>query len=118
MTIYPTINAFREVNIPDTFIERIDGYGIILQIALYFLSLTNFLYFSAFGLSRLLKLEYSRSVVIVLVPVFYCIAMLPQTIAQLNGLYQLTNYVLLSWGLLILPLLLVIAKLRQRGGCS
>lgn len=118
VTIYPTINAYREVNIPDTFIERIDGYGIILQIALYFLSLTNFQYFSAFGLSRLLKLEYSRSVVIVLVPVFYCIAMLPQTIAQLNGLYQLTNYASLSWGLFILPLLLVIAKLRQRGGCS
>ena len=118
VTVYPTINAYREVNIPDTFIERVDGYGMILQIALYFLSLANFLYFSAFGCSRLMKLEYSRPVIILLVPGFYCIAMLPQTIEQLNTLYELTNYVLLSWGLFILPLLLLIAKLRKLGGCS
>jgi amino acid transporter len=115
-TVYPTIIAYREVNIPDTFIERLDGYGIILQIALYFLSLANLLYFSAFGCSRLMKLDYSRPVIILLVPVFYFIAMLPQSIEQHNSFFKLANYILLSGGLFILPLLLLIAKLRKPGG--
>ena len=118
VTIFPTIVAYREVNIPDTFIERIDGYGMILQIALYFLSLANFLYFSAFGCSRLMKLEYSRPVIILLAPVFYCIAMAPQTIEQQDSLNRLINYSLLVEGLVMLPLLLLIAKLRKLGGCS
>ena len=117
LTVYPAIIAYREVNIPDTFIERIDGYKLTLHIALYFLSLANFLYFSAFGCSRLMNLEYSRPVIILLVPVFYFIAMVPQTIEQLTSYNQLANYVFLSWGLFILPLLLIIAKLRKPGGC-
>lgn len=118
VTGFPTIIAYREVYLPDTFIERIDGYEMVLHIALYFLSLANLLYFSAFGCSRLMKLEYSRPVIILLVPVFYIIAMLPQSIEQLFIFYRLANYVLLFWGLFILPLLLLIAKLRKLGGCS
>ena len=118
VTTFPTIIAYREVNRPDTFIERIDGYGMILHIALYFLSLANLLYFSAFGCSRLLKLEYSRPAIILLAPVFYFIAMAPQTIEQLNAFYQLINYTEIFGGLFVLPLLLLIAKLRKPGGCS
>ena len=116
--IFPTVIAYREVDIPDTFIERIDGYGLIFHIGIYFLSLANMLYFSAFGCSRLMKLEYSRPVILLLVPVFYFIAMLPQSIEQLIMFFRLVNYSGLAWGLLILPLLLLIAKLRKLGGCS
>ncbi len=115
VTVYPTIIAYREVNIPDTFIERIDGYGLILQIALYFLSLANLLYFSAFGCSRLMKLEYSRPVIVFLVPVFYFIAMLPQSIEQINSFNRFVNNLVIFGGLFILPLLLIIAKLRKAG---
>lgn len=118
VTVYPTIIAYREVNIPDTFIERIDGYEMIIQIALYFLSLANFLYFSAFGCSQMMKLEYCRPVIILLVPVFYFIAILPQTIEQLDHYFRLANYVSISGGLFITPLLLLVAKLRKLGGCS
>ena len=117
VTVYPTIIAYREVNIPDTFVERIDGYGLTLQIALYFLSLANFLYFSAFGCARLMKLEYSRPVIILLVPVFYVIALLPQSVEQLTSYYQWANNVLIFGGLVVLPLLLIIAKLHKPGGC-
>ena len=111
--VIPTIIAYREVDIPDTFVERIDGYLLIVHIALYFLSLANFLYFSAFALSQLLKLEYSRPVIILLVPVFYLIATLPQTVEQLNWFFRLVNYSSFLWGILILPVLLLIAKLRN-----
>ena len=118
VTVYPTIIAYREVNIPDTFVERIDGYMLSLQIVLYFLSLANLLYFSSFGCSRLMKLEYCRPVIILLVPVFYFIAMLPQSVEQLISYSRFTNNFLIAGGLFILPLLLLIAKLRKRGGCS
>ena len=116
--VFPSVIAYREVDIPDTFIERIDGYLLLLQIAIYFLSLSNWMYFLAFGCSRLMKLEYSRPVIVLLVPFFYFIAMLPQSIEHLNVFYRLGNYLGILWGLFILPLLLLVAKLRNLGGHS
>jgi spore germination protein len=114
----PTVIAYREVDIPDTFIERVDGYLMVLHIFIYFLSLANLTYFTAFGCSRLLKIEYPRPAVVLLIPILFFIAMLPMSVEQLSLFYRIGNYVVLSWGLLILPLLLVIAKLRNLGGCA
>lgn len=116
--VFPTVIAYREVDIPDTFIERLDGYLLIVHIAIYFISLANLMYFAAFGCSRLMKLEYSRPAIILLVPILYFIAILPQSNEQLNLFYRLVNYIGLSWGLIVSPLVLLIAKLRNRGGCS
>ncbi|WP_371367560.1 Spore germination protein YndE [Sporomusa rhizae] len=116
VTTFPTITAYREVDIPGTFIERMDGYLLIVQIIFYFLSLANLLYFSAFGCSRLLQGEYSRPFVVLLIPVFFFVVTLPQNAEQINHFYRLGNYLALTWGVLILPGLLLIAKLRNLYG--
>lgn len=115
-TRFPTIMAYREVDIPDTFIERIEGYLLILWMAIYFTSLANFLYFTAFACSRLMKVEYSRPFTVLLVPVFYFIAMLPSDYEHINLLFKMNNIAALIWGLGILPILLLIAKVRNLGG--
>lgn len=110
----PTISAYREVEIPDTFIERLDGYLMILWIPLYFISLANFFYFISFGTARLFKLENSRPFVVLLAPVIYYMANLPpdaQTLADFNKLFNIAD---MAWGLGILPLLTGIAWLKKK----
>lgn len=114
--ILPTIMAYREVEVPDTFIERIDGYLFLLHLALYTMSLANILYFLSFACSRLMKLEYSRPIGILLLPVIYFITLLPQSVEQVELFYNVISIVSVFWGLLVLPFLLFVAKLRNLGG--
>lgn len=112
--ILPTISAYREIEIPDTFIERLDGYLMVLWIPLYFTSLINLLYFSAFGCARLFKHESSRSVTILLVPLIYYLINLvtrTQTIFAINNYFTIADMV---WALGIVPILLGIARLKEK----
>lgn len=112
--IVPTIIAYREVEIPDTFIERLDGYLMIFWIPIYFTSLSNCLYFASFGAGRLLKLEYSRPLALLFVPVIYYLTVVPPDLNTMTGISKLYNIIGMVWGLGILPLLLLIAWLREK----
>lgn len=112
--ILPTISAYKEIEIPDTFIERLDGYLMVLWIPLYFTSLINLFYFSAFGWARLFKQESSRSVTILLVPLIYYLINLAsrtQTISAINNYFTIADMV---WALGIVPVLLGIAWLKEK----
>lgn len=112
--IVPTIIAYRGVEIPDTFIERLDGYLMIFWIPIYFTSLINFLYFFSFGTGRLLKLESNRPIAVLLVPLMFYLALVPPNmdiVSKINKLYNITGMI---WGLGILPLLLIIAWQKEK----
>lgn len=117
--LVPTISAYRAVEIPDTFIERLDGYLLILWIPLFFMALTNLFYFSSFGVARLLKFEDSRPVTILFVPLIYYLAIVVPNTPILDAVNTFFIRVDMMWGLGIVPLLLVIAWLKEkrRGVC-
>jgi spore germination protein len=117
--VVPTIIAYRAVEIPDTFIERVDGYLMIIWIGIYFCSLASFLYFTVFGAGRMLKLESSRPVSVLLVPLIFYLAIVPPTMQSVQMLDKIYNIVGMVWGLGVLPLLLGIAWLKEkrRGSC-
>lgn len=112
--VAPTVNAYREVEIPDTFIERLDGYLMIIWIPVYFVSLTNFIYFSAFGAARLLRLEDSRPTTILLVPVMYYLAAVVPDYTTFLKIGKVITIFLLAWGLGAVPCLLGWAWFRRR----
>lgn len=113
--LIPTIMAYRAIEIPDTFIERIDGYLMIVWIAVCFTSLVNWLYFSGFAAARLLRLENPRPAMVVLVPVLAYLVTVPPDFYSLIVVGKWLNYAGLAWGLGVLPLLLALAWRRQRG---
>ncbi len=112
--LVPTIIAYRGVEIPDTFIERLDGYLMIFWIPIYFTSLINFLYFFSFGAGRLLKLESNRSISILLVPLMFYLSLVPPNMDIVSKLNKLYNIAGMIWGLGILPLLLIIAWQKEK----
>jgi spore germination protein (amino acid permease) len=107
--LIPTVMAYRSIEIPDTFIERIDGYLMIVWIAVCFTSLINWLYFTGFGVARMLKLENSRSVIVILIPVIAYLVTLPPNFYSFIIVNKWINYAGLAWGMGVLPLLLAIA---------
>ncbi len=112
--LIPTIMAYRSIEIPDTFVERIDGYLMIVWIAICFSCLLNWFYFTGFVAARMLKLENSRPVMVLLIPVIAYLVTVPPDFYALIVVSKWINYGGLAWGLGILPLLLGIAWWRER----
>lgn len=109
----PTIVALKQVEIPDTFIERIDGYFMLMWIPLIFTCMINWIFFTSFGAARLLRLESSRPVVVLLAPLIYCLIMTQQTFGMVAFAGLWVNRALMLWSLFIVPCLGVLAWLRE-----
>lgn len=112
--IFPTVMAYREVEIPATFIERIDGYLMIIWVAVAFVSITNWLYLLSLGIGQMLKMETNRSVLWLLIPVLLYLQILPPDFQTAEKLQMLISDMGMIWGLVILPVLWGIAKSKQR----
>ncbi|MBP2626932.1 MAG: yndE2 [Firmicutes bacterium] len=113
-TIVPTMMAYRYIEIPDTFIERLDGYLMTIWIVISFTSLINWLYFIAFGIGQMLKLESSRPIVVLIIPFIYYLLYVPPNAYAIQIITQWVNFASLFWGLGITPLLLALAWLKAK----
>jgi spore germination protein (amino acid permease) len=117
--LVPTVMAYRSVEIPDTFIERLDGYLMIVWIILAFCATILWVYLTAFTIGKMLKLEYMRPVVALIVPLMILIVHAPPDSQTAEAVGQWTNLLSLFWSLVILPLLLFLAwrKAKRRRVC-
>lgn len=113
--LFPTVIAFRNVEIPDTFIERLDGYLMIIWICIYFNSLANLLFFSAFATSRLFRLEYSRSLIVLLLPLLYYFSQLAPTLEDHFAANEFFNIICMTFSLGLMPILLLLAWYKRKG---
>lgn len=112
--LFPTIMAYREVEIPATFIERVDGYLVISWIAVAFITIVLWTYLISLGISQMCKNETNRPVLWLLVPIILYIQNVPPDIQSAEKLQMWVNMLGIIWGLLIVPLLWGIAKYKQR----
>lgn len=113
-TILPSILAYRSVEIPDTFIERLDGYFLIIFIITTFTALVNWVYFISSGIGQMLKLETNRPVVVVLGPIILYCALLPPGIIGYQTASTWVNLSSMAWGLGVLPILLGLAWFKKK----
>jgi spore germination protein len=110
----PTILAYRSVEIPDTFIERVDGYFHIFWIPVFVVCMLDWYHFAAFGIKRMLKLEDSRPVVALLLPIIQYFIDVPPDFQTAGKIAKMANFAFGIWGLGVLPLLLLIAWLKEK----
>lgn len=113
-TVLPSVLAYRAVDIPDTFIERLDGYFLIIFIITSFTALVNWIYFTSSGIGQMLKLETNRPVVIILGPIILYCALLPPGIIGYQKVGSWVNLASMAWGLGVLPILLGLAWLKKK----
>lgn len=113
-TIIPTMMAYRFIEIPDTFIERLDGYLMTVWLVIAFTSLITWIYFISFGIGQMLKLESSRCMVVLILPFIYYLLYLPPNAHAIQIITQWVNCIGIFWGLGIMPLLLALAWLKEK----
>lgn len=113
-TIIPTMMAYRFIEIPDTFIERLDGYLMAGWVIITFTSVINWIYFISFGIGQMLKLESSRCIVVLIIPFIYYLLYVPPNAYAIQITTQWVNCAGILWGFGITPLLLVLAWLKAK----
>jgi len=113
-TIIPTMMAYRFIEIPDTFIERLDGYLMTIWVIIGFTSLINWIYFISFGIAQMLKLESNRCTVVLLLPFLYYLQAIPPNAYAIQIITQWMNWSGILWGLGVTPLLLALAWLKAK----
>lgn len=113
--LIPTVMAYRSVEIPDTFIERLDGYLLTIWISLFLAAQTLWVYFIAAVAGRLTGCEYPRPLAALFIPLLVYLVHLPPDSQTSDLVWQWTNYLGMGWSLGVLPLLLLLAWRRARG---
>lgn len=113
--LIPTVMAYRSVEIPDTFVERLDGYLLVFWTALCFGAEIIWVYFIAFVIGRLAKIEYHRPLAALVVPWLIYLVHLPPDSQTADLIGRWTNLMSMAWSFGVLPLLLLLAWLRERG---
>ena len=111
--VYPTIQLARRIGIE--FIERFDILFIVFWIMAVFTSLTSYLYMASISFTRLLGMRNYKPFILILLPICYIVAILPQDISEINMLGQIMNYVGFSIVLSSIPLL-ILSIIRKKGG--
>ncbi|MDD4602168.1 Spore germination protein A2 [bioreactor metagenome] len=113
---YPTIIAMRSVELPGTFIERLENYLLLAWVPTVFDSLVIALYGSAQVIARRYGYADHRPVVLLLAPVLFggSLIML-YAITALETANKLTNWVGLGFSLVIIPISLMLAWRQKRG---
>ncbi len=115
-TIWPGLELARAVHIRGAFIERLDYLFLAVWIGPIFLVCVNLLFFSAFGVIRVVKPKNPRWLIWGLGVAAMVLALLPKGIPQLEQLGILAGLagLVIAYGLPIL--LYLTAKLTGKGG--
>lgn len=112
---YPTLVVVRSVELPGTFIERLENYFLIAWIPLTFNSQALFLYAVAQMMTRLWGFKDHRPWVMALVPLMYAGATLLDglELTELSG--KILNTLGLIFSLGIIPMIYFYAKWKNQG---
>ena len=111
--VYPTIQLARRIGIE--FIERFDILFIVFWILAVFTSLTSYLYMASISFTRWLGMRNYKPFILILLPICYIIAIIPQDISEINMLGKIINYVGFIIVLSSIPLL-ILSMIRKKGG--
>ncbi|MCQ1529081.1 GerAB/ArcD/ProY family transporter [Lutispora saccharofermentans] len=114
---WPLLGYVRSINLPGLFIERLDGVMLGIWVFTVFTTMISFYFALTYSLSKIFGASEQKQFVLPMVPLIYYIALIPDNVAQIN---RYATYVFQYFGrilIFIVPLmLLIIAKLRKKGG--
>ncbi|WLD92751.1 endospore germination permease [Alkalihalobacillus sp. AL-G] len=109
---YPTIELAKEVVIPGGFFERFESIFFTIWIMAIFITTTMAFDVTLIALSSLFKKIKKRTWIIMITPVIYLAAMLPQSYAELGKFGSFISYTGLTMSVVVPTCLLIMAKLR------
>ncbi|MDT8902792.1 GerAB/ArcD/ProY family transporter [Anaeroselena agilis] len=111
---YPMLTIVRTVEIPGTFLERLDTYFLVFWIQGIFASVTLAMYFMAQSLTRLYRLADHRPFVLALVPPLFLLGDATHHIRVFEGLRTALMWAGPAFSLGVVPLVFALVWWRGR----
>jgi spore germination protein len=113
-TPYPLLEVIRGVQIPGTFVERLEVYFLLLWIPV---TIDSYL-FTLWGISQIMMKQYHytdhRPWVLILAPILYTLGILPDSLGAIKALTKLDTWLGLSFSFVIIPISLILAWRQKR----
>ncbi|MDI6617320.1 MAG: endospore germination permease [Clostridiales bacterium] len=114
--IWPTLTMIRSIEVPGSFIERLEGIVMSQWIILAFTTIVPISYAISYILSRIFKHKNFKHFTSISIPIIYLISLIPDNIVEAyDFLDKITKYLETPVILIIPVLLLITAVLRKMG---
>lgn len=115
-TMWPTLSMIRSINVPDSFIERLEGVIMSLWVLFAFTTITPSIYVLSKIASKTINHKEFRHFCTALIPIVYIIAITPNSVVDAYKLLSFTVKYIGSIAIFIIPVLLyIIASIRKMG---
>lgn len=111
---YPSITAIKSIELPGTFIERLENYMLLSWIPLVFQTTALTLFSLVWSLKQYFKFADHRPFVPLLSPFLFLGISLLERIEVFNKLAQLINYMGMVFSLVLIPAVLLAVWWRRR----
>jgi spore germination protein len=111
---YPTLIVIRGVEIPGTFIERLENYLLLAWIPIVFDTLAMILYFVGEAGRRYFAYADHRPFVLLAAPVLLALAIIIEQTKSYEQLGRLATYLGVGFSLLVLPATYLLLRFRKR----
>jgi len=113
-SLYPTIQLARYIKFPGGFAERFDIFFMVFWMLGAYTTVSTFVYLSSVSITKLLGLRNYKPFILLIVPVIYVLALLPQNIKEINIFSQYVSYIGLAL-LAVVIVLYILAVIQKRG---
>lgn len=115
--IWPTLSLIRAVEVPGSFIERLEGIVMSQWVLLAFTTIAPASYGLASLSARMLKHKEFRHLCAIVMPVIYILAMIPDNIVESYKYLEYVSVYLQTPSMFLIPLLLLlVSAIRKAGG--
>lgn len=115
--IYPTLLAVRGIELPGTFIERLDNYLLLSWIPFGYITIVIWLYLASLIWSQYFGLRDHRPLVIVFVVIVYIASMAFHDFSRYLSMLKASRLLGVIFSVIVIPLIYAMAKWRS-GRCS
>lgn len=114
--IWPTLSAINSVDIPGSFIERLEGVAMTVWVLLAFTSIVPFSYFASLIASRAFGQSEVKHLCSMIIPVVYFVAMIPASVVEVYKDLDKVFIYLGTFSMVVIPiLLLTVSYIRKIG---
>lgn len=114
-TIYPTMTVISSVDLPGTFVERLETDLALAWIPVVFDTLAIFLWISAQVLKELQGLHDHKPFVLLLTPLIYTLSMLLDSAKIYDDVSKAVTWLGLIFSFVIIPITLLLVFIKRRG---
>lgn len=104
--MYSVITLVRVIDIPGAFVERWDGFAMILWVLFFYTTFVNTVYFASDTLGSAFKFKDIKIPIVIVIPLIYCLALYPESIIELNKMISSVVNYFSVFILIVLPIML------------